>query len=97
MNLILFSASIVLLLIGAVLTFTGFKKDDWKDEPKILIDHKNQLKIIGPIVIGLSLVVIAAHLITLFYSPSSHKIGSPQHSFSSDHDDSRSDFGFKFY
>ena len=87
MNLIICTISFLFLVIGIVLTVTGFKKDDWKNEPKILSDHKNQLKVIGPIVIALSLALVA----TCFL----HK-GS-KYDFGFDHDSHGSDFGFKFY
>lgn len=88
MNLIICTISFVLLVIGIVLTVTGFKKDDWKNEPEILREHKKQLKVIGPIVIVLSMALAA----TCFLQH-----GSPKSGFSFDHKDDGSDFGFKFY
>lgn len=88
MNLIICAISFVLLVIGIVLTVAGFKKDDWKNEPKILSDHKKQLKVIGPIVIALSIALVA----TCFLHH-----GSPKSEFAFDHNDNGSEFGFKFY
>jgi len=83
MNLIICAISFVLLVIGVVLTVTGFKKDDWEKEPKFLSDNKKQLKVIGPIVIALSIALVS----TCFLH---HKPPQPEFNYGSD-------FGFKFY
>lgn len=88
MNLIICAISFILLVIGVVLTVIGFKKDDWKNESKIISDHKKQLKVIGPIVIALSIALV----FTCFLD---HK--PPHYGFGFDNDDHGSDFGFKFY
>jgi len=88
MDLIICAISFVLMVIGIIITVTGFKKDDWKNEPKILTDHKKQLKVIGPIVIVLS---IALWAICFLHH------GSRNFGFAFDHNDNGSDFGFKFY
>ena len=104
MNIIICAISFILLVIGIFLTVTGFKKDDFDKEPQVLIDHKNQLKIIGPIMIVLSLclffVCFRSYMInTSTYSTinATQDSGAVSTKFGFDNDDQDSSFGFKFY
>jgi glucose uptake protein GlcU len=90
MKIIICSISVILLVIGIVLTVAGYQKKDMDKEPKILTEHKKELKIIGPIVI-----VLAIGLASMCLMPSN----SVTTGFGFDHHDDHdmSNFGFKFY
>ena len=95
MKIIICSISVILLVIGIVLTVSGYQKKDMDKEPKILTEHKKELKIIGPIVI-----VLAIGLASMCLMPSTSVTADIKHTagFGFDHDDDdMSNFGFKFY
>ena len=90
---ILIFISVLFIAIGTWFTVVGYEKND-KNEPKKMVDHKKQLKWVGPIVIVMGIVFSFGLLYS--YNKKGENYSSSD-SMSDSSSDSSSDFGFRFY